>query len=71
MRDGLAGEQADAGVVSAFGEVVADLELVFASAELACRARGEVIRKREENLGAEGLKQRAPALPGQRGFAAN
>ena len=33
MGNGLAGEQADVGIVSALGEVVADLELVFASAE--------------------------------------
>ena len=48
VRDGLAGEQADTRVVAALGKVVADLELVFPSAELACGAGREVVRERQE-----------------------
>ena len=54
--------------MAAFREVVADFELVFPPAKLACGARGEVIRKREENLGAEGLQERAPGIAWQGGL---
>src|SRR5258707_5926636 len=53
--------------MTAFGQAVADFELVLASAEMARRARGEVIRQREENLGAEGLEKGTPAFARQRG----
>src|SRR5207249_6777890 len=67
VGEGLASEPTDLGVVTAFGQAVADFELVLASAEMARRARGEVIRQREENLGAEGLEKGAPTFAGQRG----
>ncbi len=68
MRDGLAGEQADTRIVSAFGKVVANLELVFASAEFARNAGREVVRESQEYLRAERLNQRSPGLSGQRRF---
>src|SRR5579863_759868 len=58
----LAREQADAGIVAAFRKVVADLELILASAELAGRPCREVVGKGEEDLGAKGLEKRAPAV---------
>src|SRR6266851_5782822 len=67
VGESLAGEPTDLGIVTAFGQAVADFELVLASAEMARRARGEVIRQREKYLGAEGLQKRAPAFAGQRG----
>ena len=63
----LAGEPTDLGVVPAFRQAIADFELVFASAEVAGCLRGEIVRQRQENLGAEGLEERAPAFAGQRG----
>ena len=55
VREGLSGEPTDLGVVSAFGQTVADFELVLASTEIARRPRGKIIGEREKNLGAEGL----------------
>src|ERR1700722_17628811 len=66
MRESFPGEQAHAGVVRALCEVVADFQLILPSAQLAGGARGEVIGKREKNLGAEGLQKSAPALARQR-----
>jgi len=63
----LAGEPTDLGVVPAFRQAIADFEPVFASAEVARCLRGEIIGQRQENLGAEGLEERAPAFAGQRG----
>src|SRR5216684_363508 len=44
VRNGFASEQADAGVVATFREVVADLQAVFTSAEVAGRLGGKVVR---------------------------
>src|SRR6185437_6858040 len=68
VRDGVAGEETDAGVVPALGEVVADLELIFFPAKLASSSCREVIRKREKYLGAKGLDEGAPCLSGERRF---
>src|SRR5581483_4230409 len=68
VRDGFSGEQAHPGVVPALGDVVADLELVLPSADLACSPCREVIGEREDNFGAEGLQQRAPSLARQDGL---
>ena len=67
VGEGLAGEPTDLGVVPAFGQTVADFELVLASAEIARCPRGEIIGQREKDLGAEGLEKGAPAFAGQRG----
>ncbi len=55
VRDGIPREQADARVVPAFRQVVTDLQAVFPPAEVAGGLCGEVVRKRQENLGAERL----------------
>src|SRR6202030_520393 len=62
VRERFAGEPTDLGVVPAFGQAVAHFELVFASAEIACGPRGEIIGQRKEYLRAEGLEQCAPAF---------
>src|SRR6266851_4873648 len=49
----------------AFGNVVVDLPLVLPPAEFAGDFGGEVIGQGEKDLGAEGLKQSAPAFAGQ------
>ena len=48
----------------ALRKVVADLELVFASTELAGGLRREVVGEGKEDLGAEGLQQGPPGLAG-------
>src|SRR4030095_3456114 len=65
VRERLSGQQADARVVPAFGQVVADLQAVLAAAEFARRLRGKVIRKCQKDFCAEGLEQRPPAVAGQ------
>ena len=68
MRHGLAGQQADLGIVPALGQVVAGLQSVFATAKLARRPGGEVIGKRQKDFRAKGLQQGAPRFPRQRGL---
>ena len=46
VGEGLAGEPTDLGVVPAFGKTVANLELVFAPAELARGGRREIVGQR-------------------------
>src|SRR5260370_23126807 len=58
----LACKHADTGVVSALGEVVTHLEAVLPSAEITCGASGEIVRKGEEYLCAEGLQQDPPGF---------
>jgi hypothetical protein len=58
----LACPETDTGVVPAFRDVVVDLPLVLPPAEFAGDFRGEVIGQGEKDLGAEGLKQSAPAF---------
>ena len=58
-------EQAYTGVVPTLGEVVTDLELVFAPAQLAGGSGGEIIRECEEYLRAECLQKCAPCFTGQ------
>src|SRR6185437_45943 len=45
MRDGFAGQQTDPRIVAAFGDVVADLQLVFSPAKFAGGASREIVRK--------------------------
>src|ERR1700680_2212055 len=65
VRQRLSCEQAYTGVVPALGEVVTDLELVFASAQLAGGSGREIIRKCEEYLRAECLQKCTPCFTGQ------
>src|SRR6202167_5144607 len=58
-------EQAYTGVVPTLGEVVTDLELVFASAQLAGGSGREIIRECEEYLRAESLQECAPSFTRQ------
>jgi hypothetical protein len=60
MRDGFTREKADAGVVAAFGQVVADFQAVFPATEFARGSCREIIRKSEKDLRAECLEKRAP-----------
>ena len=64
MRDGLARKQADARIVTALDKVVADLQLVLTSAELARGLDREVVGEEEKDLGAESLEERAPGFAG-------
>lgn len=64
MRDGLAGQEADAGVVSALRQVVAHFESIFLPAEFACRPCGKVVRKGQEDLCAERLEKGPPGIAG-------
>jgi len=67
VGEGFAGEPTDFGVVPAFGQTVADFELVSrpqrSLAVLAEKNRPTTIGK----FGTEGLEQGAPAFAGQRG----
>src|SRR5271166_1298235 len=56
------------GVMSALGEVVADLEPVLPPAEIARGASGKVIRERQKYLCPEGLQEGAPGFTRQRGL---
>src|SRR5580698_1148948 len=49
VRERFSCEQADSGVMAALGKVVANLELVFASAQLAGGSGREIIRECEED----------------------
>jgi len=53
VRKRLARQQADARVMAALGQVVAHLQTVFAPTEFARGSRGEIVRKRQENLRAK------------------
>ena len=68
MREGLAGEQAHAGVMATLGKVVADLEPVLPPAEIARGASGEVVRESKKYLCPEGLEKSAPGIARQRGL---
>src|SRR5579872_879262 len=68
MRQRLSCEQAYMGVVPTLGEVVTDLELVFASAQLTGGSGREIIRECEEYLRAESLQECAPSVTGQSGL---
>src|SRR5579872_6954984 len=68
MRQRLSCEQAYMGVVPTLGEVVTDLELVFASAQLTGGSGREIIREGEEYLRAESLQECAPSFAGQSGL---
>src|ERR1700686_833901 len=65
VRQRLSCEQAYTGVVPTLGEVVTDLELVFASAQLAGGSGREIIRECEEYLRAESLEKGAPSFTRQ------
>src|ERR1700730_12000261 len=65
VRERFSCEQAYAGVVPTLGEVVTDLELVFASAQLAGGSGREIIRECEEYLRAESLQECAPSFTRQ------
>src|ERR1700686_5249133 len=65
MRERFSCEQADSGVMAALRKVVANLELVFASAQLAGGSGGEIIRECEEYLRSESLQECAPSFTGQ------
>jgi hypothetical protein len=51
---GFAGQETDMGIVAGFGQAVPNFELVFLATKLAGNPCGQVIRKRQENLRAEG-----------------
>lgn len=53
MRQRVAGQQTDAGIVPALGKVVADFQLIFTTAQLACVLGRKIIGKREEDFRAE------------------
>src|SRR6202162_1493977 len=61
-------EQAYTGVVPTLGEVVTDLKLVFASAQLAGGSGREIIRECEEYLRAKSLQECAPSFTGESGL---
>src|SRR6202140_4340803 len=65
VRQRISCEQAYTGVVPTLGEVVTDLELVFASAQLAGGSGREIIRESEEYLRAECLQKCTPCFTGQ------
>src|SRR6202140_1070059 len=65
VRERFSCEQAYTGVVPTLGEVVTDLELVFASAQLAGGSGREIIRECEEYLRAESLQECAPSVTRQ------
>jgi len=68
VRERFSCEQADSGVVPTLREVVANLQLIFASAQLARCPGGEIIRECEEYLRAESLQECAPRFTGQSGL---
>ena len=68
VREGFASEEADIRVVPAFREVIAGLQFVLAPANLAGDSRGEVIGKRQKDLGAKCLEKSSPGFPRQRGL---
>src|SRR5262249_10218629 len=68
MGDGFSGENADAGVVATFREVVTNFEAVLAATEFACRFRRKIVGKTKEDLGPEGLQKRSPGVSGKRRF---
>src|ERR1700688_2660566 len=68
VRERFSCEQAYASVVPTLGEVVTDLELVFAPAQLTSGSGREIIRECEEYLRAECLQKRAPSVTGQSGL---
>src|SRR6185369_2806156 len=68
MRQRLSCEQAYTGIVPTLGEVVTDLELVFASAQLTRGSGREIIRECEEYLRAESLQECAPSFTGESGL---
>src|SRR5208282_5262936 len=68
VRQRFSREQAYTGVVPTLGEVVTDLELVFASAQLAGGSGREIIGECEEYLRAESLQECAPSFAGESGL---
>src|SRR6202051_922169 len=68
VRERFSCEQAYTGVVPTLGEVVTDLELVCASAQLARCPGGEIVRECEEYLRAESLQECAPRFTWQSGL---
>src|SRR6267142_2625167 len=68
VRQCLSCQQAYTGVVPTLGEVVTDLELVFASAQLTGGSGREIIRECEKYLRAESLQECAPSFTGESGL---
>src|SRR6202166_2906821 len=68
VRERFSCEQTYASVVPTFREVVTDLQLVFAPAQLARGSGREIIREREEYLRAESLQECAPRFTGESGL---
>src|SRR5215469_2851035 len=68
MGNRLACQQADMGIVTTLGEVIAGFKPILAPTEGTRTLRGEVVRQREKHFGSEGLQQRAPAFTRQCGF---
>src|ERR1700722_7593701 len=68
VRERFSCEQAYASVVPTLREVVTDLQLVFAPAQLARCSGREIIRECEEYLRAESLQECAPSFTGESGF---
>src|SRR6267154_1707987 len=62
------GEQTHLGVMAAFRKVVACLQSVFPSTEIAGGTRGEVIGKTQKYLGTESLQESPPGFTRQRGL---
>jgi len=65
VGEGLAGEIADARILSAFRNVVIDAPFLVLTAKIARNFCGEVIRQREKDFGPEGLQQSTPGFAGQ------
>src|SRR5579883_762690 len=65
VRQRLSCEQAHTGVVPTLREVVIDLQLVFASAQLARGSGREIIGECEEYFRAESLQEGPPCFTGQ------
>src|ERR1700686_675607 len=68
VRQRISCEQAYTGVVPTLREVVTDLKLVFASAQLAGGSGREIIRECEEYLRAKSLQECAPSFTGESGL---
>src|SRR6185437_7304024 len=68
VRERFSCEQAYTSVVPTLREVVTDLQLVFAPAQLAGGSGREIIRECEEYLRAESLQECAPRFTGESGF---
>src|SRR5438876_10628127 len=54
--------------MATFREVVAGLQFVLAPAQFTGDSRGEVIGKRQKDLGAKCLEKSSPGFPRQRGL---